>query len=228
MLYWQILILSTVSALALFFLARLLGYRQISELTVFDYINSITIGSIAAELAAADSWEGAARYAIALVVYAGFTWLLSLLCARFPRFRRYAVGETAVLMQKGHLIPENFCRAHMDPNDFLMQCRNAGYFDLAQIDTVYLEPNGRISIHPCAKERPVTPADLSLAPPEEEIPTPVVLCGRALTENLSALGFDMAWLSRQLATHGLDAAHTFLATATRQGTVWCSGTKAKK
>ena len=47
----KVIITSAVSLIVLFLLTKLVGNKQLSELNMFDYIVSITIGSIAAEMA---------------------------------------------------------------------------------------------------------------------------------------------------------------------------------
>ena len=47
---WIIPLSTLLSIVVLFLLSRLIGCRQVSELNLFDYINSITIGSLAADL----------------------------------------------------------------------------------------------------------------------------------------------------------------------------------
>lgn len=222
MVYLQVVLFSVFSALFLFLLARLIGYRQVSELTVFDYINSITIGSIAAELSTSEDWETAARCTIGLVIYAALTLLLSFICLKSARLRRYALGEAAVLMKNGRLVRENFTRGRINLNEFLMQCRNAGQFDLSELDTVYLEANGRISILPRPEERPATPADLSLHPQKEEIPVPVIMDGEIQDGNLRALGFEEKWLGDRLREAGVRQDEVFLATAAQGGAFWFS------
>ena len=49
----QVAVTAVGAFAALFLLSKLMGHRQISELSVFDYVNGITIGSIAAEMAEA-------------------------------------------------------------------------------------------------------------------------------------------------------------------------------
>ena len=49
--YAHVILASLFSILALFLITKLLGCRQMNQLSMFDYINGITIGSIAAELA---------------------------------------------------------------------------------------------------------------------------------------------------------------------------------
>ena len=46
----KIIILSVTAMVVLFLLTKLMGYRQINEMSFFDYVIGITIGSIAAEM----------------------------------------------------------------------------------------------------------------------------------------------------------------------------------
>ena len=47
----HVFLTSVGSVVFLFILTKLLGNKQMSQLSMFDYINGITIGSIAAEMA---------------------------------------------------------------------------------------------------------------------------------------------------------------------------------
>ena len=58
---------SVASIVALFLLVKLMGNKQISQLSMFDYIVGITIGSIAAEMAT--DLESPLRSLLAMVVY---------------------------------------------------------------------------------------------------------------------------------------------------------------
>ena len=157
--YAHVILASLFSILALFLITKLLGCRQMNQLSMFDYINGITIGSIAAELAASwgkEFWQ----WAIALVIYGLATFLLSLATDRSIQARRLITGTPIPLYENGQLLDQNFRRAKLDLNEFLMQCRLAGYFDLSQLETVLFEPNGMLSILPASPYRPATPFDL--------------------------------------------------------------------
>lgn len=75
--YFHVVLTSLFSIAALFVITKLLGYRQMSQLSMFDYINGITIGSIAAELANSE-WSEFGKWAIAITVYGLITLFLSL------------------------------------------------------------------------------------------------------------------------------------------------------
>jgi uncharacterized membrane protein YcaP (DUF421 family) len=101
----------------------------------------------------------------------------------------------------------------MDVSEFLTECRSKGYFNLANIQTALLEPNGKISILPAAANRPITPQDMNLSPEQEKPAVNVVLDGKILHANLRYTGNDEIWLQKQLAAQGVhELKNIFLAT----------------
>lgn len=202
--------LSTLFSIsALFLVTRLLGYRQLNQLSMFDYVNGITIGSIAAELAVAQGREFW-FWTEALALYGLATILLNLLTDRFIRVRRLVTGVPIFLMRRGILFDENFKRAKLDLNEFQMQLRNNGYFHLDEIDTVLYEPNGKLSVLPKTEHRPATPYDLSATVLQESVPVNIILDGQVLADNLKACGRDQHWLEKQLVAAHLSLSEVFL------------------
>ena len=88
-----------------------------------------------------------------------------------------------------------------------------GYFNLSDIQTAILEPNGKISFLPNSQSRPATPSDLNLNPSQEKLVTNVIIDGHVLKENLNYTGNDELWLQKQLVSQGFDNINdVFLAT----------------
>ncbi len=199
------------SVVVLFFLTKLMGYREVSELSMFDYINGITIGSIAAEMAT--DLEEFEKPLIAMIVYALVIICISESTQKSIVLRRFLTGTPLVLMDKGTIYFKNLKKAKMDLGELLIQCRNNGYFDISQIETIILECNGKVSILPVAACRPVTPGDLNLNPQTEGIVANVVIDGNIMHKNLKHTGNDEKWLNNQLNSHGVkDVKDVLLAT----------------
>ena len=134
----KITITSLVSIVVLFGLCKLVGQRQISQMLPFDYVTSITIGSIAAELATdLEAWW---QPLTATVVYGVAALCIDLFTCKSIALRRFFNGRPVVLYQNGRLYPENLLRARLDLNEFLSQCRVAGYFDLLNWNLPYWKP----------------------------------------------------------------------------------------
>lgn len=192
---------SLLSLLVLFLLCRLSGQRQISQLSMFDYINSITIGSIAAELATdLDRWLHALT---AMLIYGLCTALIDHLTCKSLRLRKLINGQPLLLYRGGKLYRANLLHAKLDLNEFLTQCRVAGYHDLSQLAAVILETNGQLSFLPVAGQRPATPQDLGLKVEPSRLVTDLILDGQILTENLTAAGLEERWLREQLHRCGI-------------------------
>lgn len=209
------LCLTTVGSFAVLFLsAKIIGHKQIAQLDFFDYITGITIGSIAAEMAT--ELEEPWKPLIAMLIYGGITLSLSLISSRFPRSRKYLNGTPTILLDHGKLYYENMKKARLDLSEFLVMCRQQGYFDLSTIQTAIFEYNGKLTILPVTTQRPVTPQDLNLTPDQELIFTELIMDGRILEGNLKRMGLDRTWLDKQLKQRHISSAkEVFLAVCDR-------------
>ncbi|MBO4938657.1 MAG: DUF421 domain-containing protein [Oscillospiraceae bacterium] len=206
----KVLLTSLLSVGALFAVAKIMGHKQMSQLDFFDYISGITIGSIAAELAT--ELEEPLKPLIAIAVYGAAAILLSKITSLFPKSRKYINGTPTILMNNGKLYRENLKKAKLDLSEFMVMCRQQGYFNLSDIQTAVFEFNGKLSILPVSKKRPANPEDLNLSPAPEFIHTEVIMDGRILDENLKRMGLDDKWLQKQLNAQGYKKAEeVFLA-----------------
>ena len=137
-----------------------------SQMSMFDYIISITIGSIAAEMSTALD-KNFAQPLTAMIVYALSAVLLSWISSKSIRIRRVVEGKPLVLLNNGELYLGNLKRAKIDVSEFLEQCRVSGYFDVSKLETAVLEANGKISFLPKSADRPMTPSDMNLSPQQD-------------------------------------------------------------
>ena len=116
--FFQIIILSFVAMAVLFLLTKLMGFRQISEMSFFDYVIGITIGSIAAEMSTnidLEWWKGIT----AMAVWAVIGVLLSVITQKSIKARHFISGEAIIIMQKGKIIKKNMKKAKLDIDDLI-------------------------------------------------------------------------------------------------------------
>lgn len=205
---FKVFLTAAGSAAALFLIAKVMGHKQVAQLDFFDYITGITIGSIAAELAT--ELEKPWKPLIAMAVYGGIAILLSMVAKKFPRSRKFINGTPTILMDNGKIYRRNLKKAKLDLSEFMMMCRQEGYFNLQDIQTAVFEYNGRLTILPQSAKRPANPRDLGLAPPAETIRTELIMDGRILQENLKRKGLNETWLNKQLKAQGFSDAKKIL------------------
>ena len=203
-----VVLTSLFSIVALFVITKMMGHKQVAQLDFFDYITGITIGSIGAELAT--ELEAPWKPFVAIVVYGAVSTLLNFVTHKISKTRKYINGAPAILMSGGKIFRENMRMAKLDISEFLLLCRERGFFDLNDIQTAVFETNGKLSILPKAENRPLTPSDISLAPKQSGIGTEVVMDGAVLGENLKRLGFDERWLYGQIRSAGYKSASEIL------------------
>lgn len=205
----KVILTALLSVASLFIITKIMGHKQVAQLDFFDYVSGITIGSIGAELAT--ELEKPYKPLIALAIYGLASLLLNLLAHKIPRTRKYINGTPTILMNDGNLYRKNLKKAKLDLSEFMLLCREQGYFDLDEIQTAIFEHNGRLSILPKAANRPATPDDLKITAKATHIGVEVIMDGRVMGENLSRMGRDVNWLTKHLNIQGCkDAKEIFL------------------
>ena len=193
---FKVVLTSLLSAATLFIIAKVMGHKQMAQLDFFDYITGITIGSIAAELAT--ELEKPWKPLVAMVIYGMIALGLTILAHKFPKTRKYVNGTPTIIMDNGKLYRKNMKKAKLELSEFMVLCRQEGYFNINDIQTAIFEYNGRITILPKSQKRPLTPKDMNITPEKAEICTEVIMDGRILHENVQRLGLDLKWLHKQL------------------------------
>ena len=200
----KVILTSLLSAATLFIIAKVMGHKQMSQLDFFDYITGITIGSIAAEFAT--ELEKPWKPFVAMVVYGGIAVILTMVTSKLPKMRKFINGTPTIILDNGKLYRENMKKAKLDLSEFMVMCRQEGYFDLKDIQTAVFEYNGRLTILPKSTKRPINPEDMNMVPSPEKLATEIIMDGRILDENLKRMGLESKWLQKQLEALGYSSA----------------------
>ena len=206
--FFRVFITAPISLTVLFLLAKLMGNKQMSELNMFDYINGITIGSIAAELATGeftDIYDGV----MAMVIYSLIAIMLTFLSQKSLLLRRFITGKSIIIYDNGKFYNKNLSTAKIDINEILVMCRSKGYFNFDEIQTVILESNGQLSILPKDKNRPLTPDDMKITVLQSGVEAVVIQDGKVLERNLKATGNNIEWLKKELKKQNIKTSEVF-------------------
>jgi uncharacterized membrane protein YcaP (DUF421 family) len=214
----KIVILSSVSFIVLFILAKLTGYRQISELSFFDYVVGITIGSIAAEMSTnidLEWWKGIT----AMVIYTAFNIVLAIISRKSNSLRKVLDGTPIILVNKGKISKQGLNRAKINVDDLLASARLQGYFDIADIDYAIMENTGKISFMPTAMQRPLNPKDFNFAPERKGLCTVIILDGELMSNNLPKVNLTEQKFNQILKLRQVKVDQILLATVDETGNV---------
>ncbi len=204
-----------VSLVVLFLVTKLIGKKQVSEFSVFDYVIGISIGNFAAEMALnLDS-----KYAhgiIAVLVFGFVAYLVSILTLKNLKIRKFFMGDPTVLIQNGKIVYNNLKKARFDINDLLEDCRINGYFDVSEIDYALLEANGQVSFLPKPENQPPTNKDLKVKKPQTGLCANLIVDGNIMEDTLKTLHKDKDWLLHEIKVNGYKVEDVLLATLDMQ------------
>ena len=189
------------SLIALFLVTKLLGKKQVSQLSLFDYVIGISIGNFAAEMTInLESNEINGIWAV--VLFGLFAYFISYLTMKSIVLRRFFMGTPTIIIQNGKILEKNLKSLKLDINDVLEEVRSSGYFDLSEIEYAIMETNGKLSVLAKSQFRPLTPNDMNIKVSQESIWANVVIDSKIMKKNLSIMKKDEKWLMKELKVKG--------------------------
>lgn len=195
--YFFAFLKSTISYIALLSLTRIMGKKQLSQMTSFDYIVGITIGSIVAAISV-DRRINDIDGIIATMCWAVLPIVTGYIGLKSIKFRRLTDGESSILIDKGQVNDNNMRKARYNMKDLLMQLRQKDIFDLAEVDYALLEPNGQLSVLKKQEYHNVTLKDLNIKTPYKGLVIDVIINGEVLYNHLNMIKKDEEWLKKEL------------------------------
>jgi uncharacterized membrane protein YcaP (DUF421 family) len=214
-----LIIRAVILYIALIAATRMMGHRQVGILSAHNYLVAAGIVSLAAVRMV--SPESSLTSGLVIVfVYAGVNVLLSYLDIKWPKV---IDRQPIILMQGGQLLKANLLGSHVTVDNLLGQLRLKGAHNLSEIDTIVLEPNGKISVVKKPETLPVTRKQMNLPLKPAALSTIVIYDGIIDEQNLQQLALDHNWVLRKLGEKGItNPKDVFLAMVEASGTVYIS------
>ncbi|MBB6217647.1 uncharacterized membrane protein YcaP (DUF421 family) [Anaerosolibacter carboniphilus] len=193
----EVFLQTILSFFTILFITRILGRQQVGQLTLFDYINGITFGSIAATVAT-DLNQRTWHHLLGLVLFGGLTFLMQYICVKNRRVSKVIQGEPIIVIQDGKILEKNLSRFHYTVDDLTHLLRKKDVFDINSVKYGILETTGEISVLKVASKEYVKAEDMNLQTKQESLPTEVIITGNIIYENLQRRGLTVKWLLDQL------------------------------
>lgn len=208
---FEIVVRCIIAMTTLFFMTKLLGKKQVSELSLFDYVVGISIGNFASEMAINLEAEFF-NAMLAIVVFGVLAYIISILTLKSLKLRKFFIGSPTILLEHGNLIYKNMKKSMIDVNDILSQAREMGYFDISEVEFAILEANGKISFLPKGEYKNVNIKDMNLKIEKQGLCANVIIDGNIMNDNLINIGKDEKWLLHELDVKGKNVSDILLAT----------------
>ncbi|TYR79455.1 DUF421 domain-containing protein [Priestia megaterium] len=193
----------------LFLITKLLGKKQLSQLSFFEYVTGITIGSIAGEVAMGLE-RNIMQGIIGVVIFAGIPYLAGLLSLKSKTFRDFIEGQGTVFIKDGKIMEDNLKKERYTTDELLELLRKKDVFNAADVEFGILEADGDFNVLLKKENQPLTAKDLGVAVAPIKEPETVIMDGEILDEPLSTIGQSRNWLNTELAKLGVTVENVFL------------------
>lgn len=198
----DIVLQTLVAFFAILLITRILGRQQVAQLTVYEYINGITFGSIAATVAT-DLGQSSWGHITGLFLFGGLTSILSYLSKKNRTIAKIIDGEPVLVIQDAHILEKNLAKFQYTVDDLTHLLRKKDIFNIQDVKYAILETTGEISVVKRAGKENVKVEDMNLQVSQEELITDIVVTGKIIYENLNKRNVSVNWLSGQLRTMGV-------------------------
>lgn len=207
----NITIRAIISLVTLFLVTKMLGKKQVSQLSLFDYVIGISIGNFAAEMTV-NLDSNILHGTIAVIIFGLIAYIISIGTMKSITLRRFFSGVPTLIIEDGKFLKEGLKKVKYDINDFLEQAREQGYFDISEIAYAVMESSGKISIMPKSEYSAVINKDMKIKKEKASIPASIIIDGNIMEENLKKYGKTRKWLEQQLKNKHKTVESIFLAT----------------
>lgn len=215
-----VIIRSIITFFVLLLMVRLMGKQQVAQLTFFDYVVGITIGSIASTMSVQVNENLLATLA-GMATWAVLAILLALLTIYSARLRKLVDGEPTTVIKDGKILEDNLKSIRIPIEELLSELRTMGVFNIADVQTALFEPGGKISVQKKFQKQPVTPGDLNISPQYQGLPVTLIMDGVMMENSLKSLNLAKAWLQHQLAKQNIsDMSNVSLAQLDTSGNLY--------
>lgn len=215
-----VLVRAIIGYFSILIFTKILGKQQISQLTFFDYVLGITIGSMAATLTT-DLSSRAWPHWIGLITWSLLGYLFQIFTVKWRFVSKMITGDPKIVIVDGLILEDTLRRMQYTAYDLIQLLRNKDVFDLKEIEFAILEPNGQLSVLKKSEYKNLTPKDMKIKTQPSKLSLDVIYDGIIIEENLKRLNKEKKWLLGQLKVQGIqDISEVFFATLDTSGSLY--------
>ncbi|WP_404428831.1 DUF421 domain-containing protein [Sutcliffiella horikoshii] len=179
---------------------RVMGKREIGELSVLDLVVFIMIAEMAV-MAIENPKDPLIHSLLPMFLLMGIQIMLAFVSLKSQRFRDLIDGKPTVIINNGKIDEEAMKKQRYNFDDLLVQLREKNVKNVADVEFAILEPSGKLSVFEKKKEEG-TPVD-----EEDSMNLPLVMDGVIQEDHLKRIGKTNLWLRQQLRSLGYKDIH---------------------
>ncbi|WP_019415660.1 DUF421 domain-containing protein [Paenisporosarcina sp. TG20] len=203
--FWEMIARVSTTFVILLFFARILGKEQISQLTFFNYITGITIGSIAGELVAHDDTHYL-NALTSLVWWVILSIVVSLITVKSRKAKEILDDKPTIVIKEGKILEKALKSSRLPVGDLTMLLRIQGIFLIKDVHFAVLETNGELSVFKKVAQQSATKQDVKAQTSDPNfVPCTIIEDGKLVKKNLPGLKLTEEWVNKQLKKNGVNS-----------------------
>lgn len=218
--FLEMILRATGAFIVLLIMTRLMGRKQLSQLTFFNYITGIALGTIAASMAS----ETNVNYLnglTSLIWWSFLTILVGYIGLKSSKARVIMDGQPAVVIKQGKVLENELGKLRLDMDDLTMLLREQKIFSIKDVENAVFESNGKLSIMLKEEKKPVTKQDQNIFTVKPKyIPMELIVDGKIVEKNLKEAGVSLDWITNQLSSQNLNLEEVFYVELQKDGTLY--------
>lgn len=201
--FWEMITRTTVTFTVLLFLARVLGKEQLSQLTFFNYVTGITIGSIAGEIASHDDTHYL-NAITSLIWWSILAIFVGYITMKSDKLKEILDDKPATVIKDGKILEKELKTSRLPMGDLMMLLRLQGVFSVKEVHYAVLETNGELSIFKKVSQQPATKQDVKASTTiPKYMPSQIISDGKVVKKNLRELNLTEEWVMNELKKQGI-------------------------
>lgn len=209
--------------LVLLILTRLMGRKEISQMTFFNFVSAMSIGTIAGSVVISPNIS-IRTGVIALAGWSVITIALGFIDIKSKKARRLIEGGPTIVIKDGMIMEKALRKTQLDIDALKAMLREKNVFSLTDVAYAIFETDGKLSVMKKEEKQAEIKADMNVTQTQKvtfPIATEVISDGVINQSNLSKLNLDKNWLDKQLQQSGiLSISDVFYAEVQKDGTLY--------
>lgn len=205
----EIIIRSVIFLIALFFITKWLGKKQLSQMSIFEFISSIVLGGIVA-FHSSDTTNPIMYGLIAMLIWLLIPFTVNFFSLKKRSLRTFLQGKSTIFIQDGKIMEDNLKKEKFSTDDLLESLRAKDIFQVSDVEFAVLEPSGLLNVLLKKEKQPLTAKDIGIHLPPKKEPQTVIMDGEMILESLANISLNPHWLETELEKINVTIENVFL------------------
>jgi len=208
------------SFIVLYVMCRILGKKLISQMTFFDFVAGVSLGSITASFIFTSAVPKKVGL-YGLFLFAILALVLDFIVLKSFKGRKVLNDEPTLIIKNGKILEEGMGKARLTVDELLFQLRKKNIFYLDEVELAFFETDGTVSALKMTNQMPPTKQDMNIQTPSRGLPQTFIIDGKILPNSLKTLGKNEEWVKEVLKNKGItDIGHVSVAQMDQLGNIY--------